>query len=66
MVRELSDRGCLVLVNNSDTDFVRGLYSEFNIDVVMAARPINSNGNGRGPVSELVITNYDPASFSGA
>ena len=66
VVRELSDRGCWVLANNSDTSLVRELYADFNINVVMASRSINSDGNGRGAVNELVITNYDPDEFGGS
>ena len=65
VVRELSGRGCWVLANNSDTPLVRELYRDFNIDFVTASRSINSDGNGRGPVNELVITNYDPEQFRG-
>ena len=64
VVRDLSERGCRVLLNNSDTPFVRELYGDLNIDVEMVTRPINSNGNGRGSVNELVITNYDPETFA--
>ena len=64
VVQELSMRGCRVLLNNSDTPFVRKLYAEFNIGEALVARSINSNGNGRGAVSELVITNYDLETFT--
>ena len=63
VVRRLSERGCRVLLNNSDTSSVRELYATYNINVTMVARSINSNGNGRGAVRELVITNYDPETF---
>ena len=63
VVQQLSYRGCRVLLTNSDAPPVRELYDNCNINVVMAPRSINADGNGRGPVTELVITNYDPETF---
>jgi DNA adenine methylase len=57
VVDELSDRGCHVVVSNSDTDYVRRLYREYKKNTVKARRYINCNGAGRHQVSELVITN---------
>lgn len=57
---ELSQRGCKVLLSNSDTDFIRELYSNQNtytIVEVEANRSINSVAAGRGKVSELLIYN---------
>jgi DNA adenine methylase len=56
--KELSDRKCFVMLSNSDTKVIRDLYADFHIHEVQAARAINSNGNGRGKITELVITNY--------
>lgn len=56
--RELDRRGCLVMLSNSDTPFVRELYGGYDIQVVHARRAINCRGDGRGPVAELVIRNY--------
>lgn len=53
----LATRGCHVVISNSDTDFIRKIYSDFEIQTVTARRFINCNGNGRAPVNELVITN---------
>ncbi len=57
---ELSKRNIYFMLSNSDTEFVRGLYSGngFCIDAVMANRAINHNGKGRGKLAELLITNY--------
>jgi DNA adenine methylase len=57
VVDALHKRGCRVVVSNSDTDYVRRLYSKYKTHVVKARRYINCNGAGRHPVSELVITN---------
>lgn len=42
---------------NGDT-FFEELYKDYNIRRVNAARNINSDGKGRGKVSELLITNF--------
>ncbi len=57
IVAELAARGCIVVVSNSDTEFIRDLYRGFNIHTVRARRAINSNARGRGLVNEVVITN---------
>lgn len=50
--------GAYVMVSNSDTDFVRELYQGWKVKEVQVSRAINSNPQGRQPVTELVITNY--------
>ena len=44
---------------NKDDDFFEEIYKGFNINKVSAKRMINANGNGRGEISELLITNYE-------
>lgn len=56
--RQLDRRGCLVMLSNSDTPFIRGLYAGYDIRVVYARRAINCRGDRRGPIAELVIRNY--------
>jgi len=56
--RKLSNRGCLVMLSNSDTELIEDLYRGFNLHRVMATRAINCKGNSRGRISELLITNY--------
>jgi DNA adenine methylase len=56
---ELHRRGCKLMLSNSDVPFIRDLYRGFRVDVVAAARAINSDASKRGPVRELVIRNYD-------
>ena len=46
--RKLSDRGCKILLSNSNTEFIQELYSDFHIKVVSALRAINSNPTRRG------------------
>lgn len=57
--RALSERGVRVMLSNSDHPLVRELYADFRIDTVQARRHINSQANGRGAITELVVRNYD-------
>lgn len=54
----LAQRGVKVMLSNSDCDFIKELYNEFNIYVISASRAINSNANKRGKIIELLITSY--------
>ena len=56
--KELSDKGCYVMLSNHNTKLVRELYSDFNIHKIEAKRNINANGKKRGKVEEVIITNY--------
>jgi DNA adenine methylase len=56
--RELDAKHCNVMLSNSDTDYIRGLYKGYDMKVVYAKRAINSKGTKRGPIKELVIRNY--------
>lgn len=55
----LSDRGCKVLISNSDSPVIRELYSDSRYEIVdvKASRAINSVGAKRGKVGELLIYN---------
>lgn len=57
--RELDAKNCNVMLSNSDTKFIRGLYKDYDIRVVFARRMINSKGTKRGPIKELVVRNYE-------
>lgn len=57
--KELSNRGCYVMLSNHNTKLINELYSGFNIHIIEAKRNINSNGNKRGKVEEVIITNYE-------
>jgi DNA adenine methylase len=54
----LSNRGVKCLLSNSDTLFIRELYKDYEIIEVEANRAINSNADGRGKVTELLIKNW--------
>ena len=57
---ELTKRGVYVLISNSSTPFIHDLYRdpEFHIDIVKAKRCVNSIGDRRGDVDEVLINNY--------
>lgn len=64
-IKSLSNRGAFVLTSNSDpknTDkndtFFDDLYCSLSIKRIPAKRSINSNGNDRGIINELLISNY--------
>jgi len=63
--RKLDRAGHQWILSNSDPhnidhsdDFFEELYQGFNIKRVTASRAINSKGDRRGKVAELVIRNY--------
>ncbi|MEA5535824.1 DNA adenine methylase [Crocosphaera sp. XPORK-15E] len=59
-----SNKGALQILSNSDpTNYVDDpffdeLYQEFNINRIAASRMINSKGNSRGKIREILVTNY--------
>lgn len=55
---ELSANGIKFMLSNSSTDFIKELYNNYNITTVNANRAINSNGQKRGKVEEVIIRNY--------
>ena len=57
--RELDSRGVYVMLSNHNTTLVKELYDGYNIHVIEAKRNINANGNKRGKVEEVIITNYE-------
>lgn len=63
--KELSIKGAKLMLSNSnpknvstEDNFFVDLYDGFKLNEVLANRNINSKGNGRKPISELLITNY--------
>lgn len=57
--KELSDRGCYVMLSNHNTILINELYSDYNIHVIEAKRNISANGKKRGKVEEVIITNFE-------
>ena len=54
--KEKADAGISVLLSNSDTKIARELYRGFRISRIQAVRSINSDGEKRGPIGELLIS----------
>lgn len=60
---ELHEKGCFVMLSNSDAPFINKIYSELRkygikVNKVQAGRSINSKASGRGKILEVLITNY--------
>lgn len=63
MFLELHKKGCFVMLSNSNADFINEIYGELNshgvtVHKVEAGRSINSKGDGRGKIKEVLVTNY--------
>lgn len=56
--RDLSKRGCLVMLSNSGQKKIIELYSDFNFYRLNVIRWLGSNGD-RFKAQEIVVTNYD-------
>jgi len=58
--KQLDEKGCLVMLSNSNHEFIRSLYdgNGYNINIVDARRMINCNAEKRGAVEEIVVLNY--------
>ena len=46
------------MLSNAATPFILDLYKDYNIDIVYAKRCINSKGDKRGDVEEVLVRNY--------
>lgn len=64
--RQMDDAEALLMLSNSDPhnvdpldDFFDELYKDFNIHRIQAKRAISSKGDSRGPLSEILVTNYE-------
>ena len=55
---ELANRGCYVMLSNSDCDAVRELYRGWRVESVLAPRSINSRGGKRGAVGEVLVRSW--------
>ncbi|MDX1917793.1 MAG: DNA adenine methylase [Candidatus Caenarcaniphilales bacterium] len=61
-----SDRGALVFISNSDTAYTRELYADFKVYPILAKRAINSRGDARGEISELLVQFGEPYLYKSA
>jgi DNA adenine methylase len=65
-VENVSKKGTQILLSNSDPkvanpddEFFDELYEGFHIKRILASRMINSKGDGRGKITEILVSNYD-------
>ena len=76
LIDELTEGEVNVMLSNSPAEFVIGLYegaqhpdrpreSRYGLDYLQARRAINARGDGRGPIAELLVTNYPPEEARG-
>jgi DNA adenine methylase len=56
--KNLDKKNIKLALSNSNTEFIKNIYRDFNIHVLEAKRTINSNSKKRGKIKELLITNY--------
>jgi DNA adenine methylase len=66
LCKQLNKNGVQFMLSNSDPKntndgdlFFDNLYDSFRIDRIEANRAINSNGNGRGKITEILVQNYN-------
>ena len=61
---DLSDRGVSAMLSNSPAEWLVGVYEgerrRYHIERTPARRAINSRGDRRGAIDELIVTNYSP------
>ena len=66
--QKLDERGCILMLSNSDTPFIHDLYEKYeqegHLYLVKARRMINSQSEGRKAINEVVVTNYEPQLFN--
>jgi DNA adenine methylase len=53
--KKLDDKGVYVILSNSSSNFIKELYREYNPQIVYCKRHINSKGNKRGEIPEVLI-----------
>lgn len=58
LIDDLTQRGVKIMVSNSFSAFAVDLFRDYNQYVLTAKRSINSDGEKRGVISELLVTNY--------
>lgn len=57
LYKRLSDRGIYCMLSNSDNEFIKDLYKDYNIEIVPVKRMINCDGANRTGF-EVIIRNY--------
>jgi DNA adenine methylase len=65
--KKLDRKGCKIMLSNSDTPFIRELYSDFKeyTNQLSALRAINCKATKRTGHTELLVCNYEKKSSTG-
>lgn len=58
-----SNDGAVIMESNADTDYIRELYADWNVDMVNVKRSIAADVSSRKDATEVIITNYKPKSW---
>jgi len=56
--KEIDESKAFFMLSNSDTSFVRSLYSTFHIETIEASRSVSCKAHQRGKESEVIVRNY--------
>lgn len=59
LFRRLDEKGCYLILSNSDTPLIHELYAGYAIRIVQANRAINSNARRRKGATEVIVCNFD-------
>ena len=59
LAQKLKKKGVFAVFSNADVPPIHKLYAGLHIDKVLAPRRINSKGDGRGKITELLISTRD-------
>jgi DNA adenine methylase len=54
----LTDRGVKFMLSNSSAPLILELYEKYHIEFIYASRAINSKGEKRGKIPEVIVRNY--------
>ena len=55
LFKRLDEKGVLVLLSNSSSEFILDMYKEFKPEFILSGRSINSKGSKRGKVKEVLV-----------
>ena len=56
--KKLTEKGVFCLLTNSNTEYIRELYSDYIISTVNVKRYINCDASGRADCKEIIIQNF--------
>ena len=64
-IDDLTGRGVLVMLSNSDTPLTRHIYRGLHLESVQVSRSVAARGSARRSVPEVIGTNYGPPATKG-